>query len=207
MGPGCSFDDIFNKPAVRDGLSLLQSSLPSNLLYHTHAHTVDVLEATLNYANEDRIGNREIELLAIAAVYHDAGFLDKKHDNEILGADRAAAAMKSLGCYSEMEIAQVRSLILDTIVKQTPAGPRQIPSTELSKYLLDGDMTNLGREDFFEKGHLLQRELGIDSETDFLKNSLEIMVAHQWHSEPAIRLRTAQKEANLKVLRAKLGLD
>jgi predicted metal-dependent HD superfamily phosphohydrolase len=206
LGPGCSFEDVLSKAAVRDGLSLLQGSLPDTLFYHTYSHTVDVLEAALNYATEDRIGNREIELLAIAAVYHDAGFLDKSLDNESLGAERAASAMKVLGCYSEDEINQVKTVILDTIVKQTPAGPRQIPSTELSKYLLDGDMTNLGRDDFFEKGRLLQRELGIDSELDFLKNSLEVMVAHTWHSAPAIRQRSAQKEANLKVLRAKLGL-
>jgi predicted metal-dependent HD superfamily phosphohydrolase len=206
LGPGCSLDDIFNKPVVKDGLSLLQGSLPDHLLYHTYEHTVDVLKASLSYAAEDRVGSREMELLAIAAVYHDAGFLDQSHDNEILGAERAAAAMKSLGCYSDSEISLVKTMILDTIVKASPNGPMQIPSIGLSKYLLDGDMTNLGREDFFEKGSLLQRELRISSEPDFLRNSLEILSAHKWHSEPAIIQRTAQKEANLRVLKEKLGL-
>lgn len=185
---------------------LLQSSLPKNLLYHTYEHTLDVLKSTLNYAAEDRVNPRDMELLAIAAVYHDSGFLDQAHDNENLGAERAALAMKTLGSYSDSEISLVKNLILDTIVKASPNGPMQIPTTELSKYLLDGDMTNLGREDFFEKGALLQQELGMLSEADFLKNSLEVMSAHKWHSLPAVRQRTAQKEVNLKVLRDKLGL-
>lgn len=206
LGLACGFDEIFNKPVVKDGLSLLQSSLPGNLLYHTYEHTVDVLKATLNYATEDRVSAREMDLLAIAAVYHDSGFLDQAHDNESFGAERAASAMRRIGSYTDDQISLVKTLILDTIVKITPNGPRQIPSTGLSKYLLDGDMSNLGREDFFEKGTLLQRELGISEERDFLKNSLEVMAAHQWHSAPAIRQRTAQKEENFRLLKTKLGL-
>jgi predicted metal-dependent HD superfamily phosphohydrolase len=190
------------KPVIREILITLKNELPRDLSYHNQEHTLDVLNEALLFASHDNLPSRDIELLEVAVAFHDSGFLDAKKDNEDIGAKRAVDALKKDGTYTDEEILLVKKAILDTSVVNN----RQVPTTRISPYLLDADMSNLGRADFFEKGRLLQKELGMSSEDDFLKASLEIMNKHEWYSAAAKKLRATGKEANIKALRAKLGL-
>lgn len=190
------------KPVIREILATLKSQLSETLFYHNQEHTLNVLGEALVFALHDKLPARDIELLAVAAAFHDAGFLDSRKDNEGQGAARAVEALTKDGSFTKNEIALVEKAILDTRVVNN----RQIPTTKLSPYLLDADMSNLGRVDFFEKGKLLQKELGISSDEEFLRASLEVMNKHEWYSDAAKKLRTAGKESNVRALRAKLGL-
>ncbi len=185
-------------------LAKLSAELSPDLSYHNAAHTEEVMREALFFAIKDGLGPRDIELIAIAAAFHDAGFLSKNTENEALGAKLAVAAMKEAGSYAEEEMKLVNGMILDTVVRSTPHGLKQIPTTRLSPYLLDGDMGNLGREDFFEKGENVFKELGISSRKSFLKASLGMVEAHQWYSPAARNLREAQKQKNIEILKAKI---
>jgi len=196
------FTSACQKPVIREILITLKNELPRDLSYHSQEHTLDVLNEALLFASHDNLPSRDIELLEVAAAFHDSGFLDAKKDNEDIGAKRAVDALRKEGTYTEEEILLVKKAILDTRVVNN----RQVPTTRISPYLLDADMSNLGRVDFFEKGRLLQKELGMSSEDDFLKASLEIMNKHEWYSAAAKKLRAAGKEANITALQAKLGL-
>lgn len=196
------FSKACQKPVIREILGALKNELPTDLTYHNQAHTLDVLNEAIFFALQDSLPARDIELLEVAAAFHDAGFLDFRKDNEQAGADKAERALKKAGAFTEEEIDLIKKSILDTKVINN----RQVPSTRISPYLLDADMSNLGRADFFDKGKLLQKELGISSEDDFLRASLEVMHNHEWYSDAAKKLRSAGKESNIRALRAKLGL-
>lgn len=185
-------------------LSKLKQDLSPELFYHNAAHTEEVMREAILFALQDGLSSREIELIAIAAAFHDAGFLSQKGENEALGSKLAVEVMKDEGTYTEEEIQLVRQMILDTIVQNTPSGLRQIPTTRLSPYLLDGDMGNIGREDFFEKGEKVFRELGISSQKRFLKASLGMVEAHTWYSPAAKELRETQKQRNIEILKSKV---
>ncbi len=191
-------------PLVAQALSRLAKELSPELLYHCAAHTDDVLTEVLRFALHDGLSERDLELLAIAAAFHDLGFLEKPTDNEAVGAEMAVAAMSAHGGYALDEQQSVRAAILDTRVIMSPKGPRQISQTRLSNYLLDADVSNLGREDFFEKAELVRREIAQPDSRAFFEGLKIFLGAHDWYSPAARALRGEQKKKNIAALDQRL---
>lgn len=186
-------------PIVQSSLAVLARELPHHLTYHTLAHTEDVLREAILFGVMDHLPAPQLELLALAAACHDVGFITSSGANEPIGAAFAREQMVRDGSYSPDEILLVERMILDTALVDTPEGPRQLPSTELSRYLLDADLSNLGRDDFFERGELQRQELGQELEL-FRKNTLALVKAHRWLTPAAQALRQATKDRNIATL-------
>lgn len=193
-----------NLPLVAEILGKLERGLAPTLTYHSFEHTTDVLREAVYFALFDNLPTRSIELLVIAAAMHDAGFLEARSGNEPIGARYAREAMLRHGGYSEEEIKLVEQMILDTAVVMHDGAPKQIPATELSKYLLDADLANFGRDDFFAKGELLAMESGDDRAT-LLGKTLALISAHAWYTNAARTLRQAKRDENLANLKAMLA--
>lgn len=198
-------EELKRHPIVRTTLDLLAQKLPQNLSYHSLLHTQDVVSEALQFGIKDNLPRRSLELLAIAAACHDVGFITRTVMNEPLGAAYAREQMEKAGGYTADEIALVERMILDTPIVDTVDGPRQVPSTDLSRYLLDADLSNLGRDDFFEKGELLRQELG-QEQNIFRSYAYRLLNAHQWLTSSAQALRQNKKEENLKTLKSLIGL-
>jgi len=194
-------NELRQKPIIAHILDELSSKLPKRLYYHVPAHTEDVMHEVLLFGIEDGLKERDLELLVVAAAFHDSGFIDSLVDNEPYGAERAKVAAKSSGDYSKEEVDEITQMILATKVHQLSNGARQLPSTDLSKYLCDADMSNLGRKDFFEKGELLQKERGVKSQQEFLRGLSELILAHKWHTPAGNKLRSKGCEENLEEIK------
>lgn len=186
-------------PVIHEGLQVLRHKLPTRLTYHAYSHTEDVLREVVLFALYDNLPARDIELLAVAATLHDIGFIQTDHKNEPIGATYARGIMLRLGGYSDAEIALVEQMILDTALVLHNGALQQIPHTELSKYLLDADLSNFGRDDFFEKGDLQRQEIGA-TEAEFRVKTLELLQNHTWLTPAAHKLRQSKKEDNLQAL-------
>ncbi|MDZ4787283.1 MAG: hypothetical protein SGJ02_14520 [bacterium] len=191
---------LLSLKVISNILDVLKEKLPANLYYHNYSHTLDVIDEAFIFATADGLTEREIELLLIAAAYHDSGFINLAKENEALGSELAVKALQLVGGYTRQESDLIKTMILDTTVRSTKVGFKQVPSTELSKYLLDADVSNLGREDFFEKGELVRKELGNIPKTIFYNHSLSLMKVHQWYTSAAKKLRQSQKEKNIAKL-------
>ncbi len=198
-------DELRRHPVISEAFDLLARELPASLRYHALPHTEDVLNEAIQFGVMDGLSARELELLAVAAACHDVGFVDSPACNEPIGAAFARERMEKHGGYTPDEIRLVERMILDTALVPTENGPQQIPSSALSRYLLDADLSNLGREDFFEKGELQRIEIGQDEDL-FRKNTLALLTAHQWHTPACRALRQKRKDENLALLRAMLNL-
>ena len=183
-------------------LVTLQNELHSSLKYHNVAHTIDVLDQAMLLADFAELPDRETDLLVIAAIYHDAGFLHQKALNEPIGAELAAKAMSATGGYSKGEIRTVRHMILDTTLLMDDCA--QVSNTDLSPYLLDADLSNLGRECFWEQTEAVAIEAGI-AFADFLPISLGLMQRHSWQSDVGHQLYEQQKRKNVTDLQARLN--
>ncbi len=187
-------------PIVKRALEELAEKLPATLRYHVAAHTDDVLGEVILFGIGDQLSERDLTLLAIAAAYHDIGFVEASKENEGLGAQRAVEAMRAEGGYSEEEMSKVSTAILDTQLKFLPEGPRQVSTLSFSHHLLDADMSNLGRDDFFEKAELVRLEVGVDDKKAFYFGVEKLLKAHQWYSKSAQSLRQQKKESNMGAL-------
>ena len=194
-------ESIHSLPIISQVLDDLSKKLPRNLYYHSKLHTDDVLKEAVIFALVDGLSVEKMRLLAIAAAFHDAGFMESPVDNERIGARMAREAMKKAGTFQQQEIDLVSQMILDTRLLSTGGALRQVPTTDLSRYLLDADLSNFGREDFFDKAELQRRELGYDREL-FLRKTFDLINNYRWLTNAALKLRQEQKAENIAKLRA-----
>ena len=190
------------EPLVTETVDTLVSDLDPTLYYHCPAHTKDVLRQTLELAAADALEDRDVMLLAIAAAFHDAGFLQQRPKNEPIGAKMAVEAMAKSGRFSQEECGLVEQMILDR--QLVMEGPAQISNSRLSPWLLDADLANLGRDDFWDQTTLLAKELNIDLQ-NMLPMTEALMKRHHWQSPAGKRLFGAKKESNFVALERELS--
>lgn len=200
------FQHYLSLPVISEALRLLREKLPANLIFHSIEHTYDVMKEVLRFALEDGLAERDIDMLVIAAAYHDLGFTQRLTDNEAIGAQYARRAMENNGGFSAEEIICVEKMIKDTRMIEDNNGPHQVASIALSKYLLDADLSNLGREDFFDRLQAMmfesQRPL-----VCVLKSMEKLLSRHQWWTAAAQKLRSAGLQKNLNTLRKRIARE
>ena len=178
--------------------------LPSNLRYHAYPHTEEVLNESILFAMYDGVSERDIELLAIASAFHDAGYVERYADNEEIGAALAARAMRAAGTYSDEEIHEVEQMVLSTkLFHSGPQNAERHEYTILSGYIMDADWGSFGRDDFFEKCDLLIEEVGANRET-FYSLSHQLVSNQVWLTNGAYMLRNRKKLQNLRDLEARI---
>ncbi len=202
-----ALEALKEKPIIKEVLDRLSKELPKNLSYHNEKHTDEAMHDAVFFGVADGLSERELELLAVAAAYHDAGFIERPNKNEAVGAKMADEAMKKSGGYSEEEMKTVAEAIEDTEVKMTDKGLNQIEKgrNKISGYLLDADVGNFGRKDFPKKTELVAKEVGVNvndpaAYNKFLQGTWRFQENHQWKTEAAKRLREEQKQENIRNL-------
>ena len=192
---------VKSDPVISSIGSLLASELDTSLTYHSFEHSDEVLSLAVALAATDGLNARDLLLIGIAAAYHDSGFLEQRLGHEIVSADLAESAMRTNQNFSKEEINLVKQMIWDT--KLQSIGPSHCLNTELSPWLIDADLSNLGRPDFLKQTKLLADELDMSIDT-MLDQSVELMNRHQWFSPAGQRILGPQKDVNVKELRAML---
>ncbi len=208
--------EFLELPAVKDGLAYVQRGLEGRypqlaqqsklvLPYHNVEHAKDVLHEALLFALYDgNVSNKEMELLALAAVYHDAGFTNgEPAGHEERSAGLVAQQLPQYG-YGAEEVRRIQTAIL--------AGPnKELRDKEiLSAYLIDADTSNFGREDFFEKMHAVFKEnmlLGlIPEDTPETRKEAYLklfawMPHSEWKTGAAWELRSEKHKENIQKLK------
>ncbi len=202
-------------PLVKEAFNLLDG-LSKNLKYHNKAHTEEVLGEALYLGMKDGLSDEDLHTLAIAASWHDVGFLVKAKDNEADGVRIMKEQIADMGDVdlTERELAIVEQMILDTNLKTIDGVPTiQITEGEskrLAGYLLDADVANFGREDFFKKGELIAEEIGVDlnnpqEKLGFYRYDVKLLENHKWHTDVARNSKESQKLKNLQILREEIS--
>ncbi|GDX50102.1 hypothetical protein LBMAG26_09610 [Bacteroidota bacterium] len=173
----------------------LEQNLPVDLFYHGIHHTLDVFDAVLIVAKNEKIDSDEdLALLKTAALFHDSGFTIDASNHEECGCDLARGIL--LACdYSGSQIDQICGMIMATKIPQQPLNL-------LECIICDADLDYLGRDDFFKIGDTLYQELkAYNKIQDVLQwNQLQIsfLSNHQYHTEFSRGNREIKKQENLK---------
>jgi hypothetical protein len=201
------YEIIIKKPEVSEALNLLDK-LPDNLIYHNKGHTLDVLRETILFAITDGINEEVIEQLCISAAWHDVGYIKQYENNEPVAVElfKQSRAFQNI---SEEQRNEVIRNILDTRMIMIDDNPHLRQTDSKYGYVLDADVSNFGREDYFDKGIQIAEELGIDlSDIDlkrkFYQFAIKLLENHEWKTPSAMKLRQSQKEINLKMMRGEL---
>ncbi len=162
---------------------------------------MDFYNAAKHYSNMENLNDHEKELLFIAALFHDTGYLKEYKDNEPLGADIAESFMIKHG-YPKGDIDTVKRLILATRLPQKP-------QDKLERIMCDCDLDYLGTEKFKSRSSDLRKEweemLGTKySKREWLELQLRFLANHKYFTNSAQVLRNLGKSENMHMIQSEL---
>lgn len=178
-------------------LERLERELPERLCYHSLAHTRDdVVPAVERLAAMEGVEGEALLLLRTAAYYHDVGFIQQYDDHESASVRITSESLPHFG-YTPEQIEAISRMIMATRLPQTP-------QNLLEEILADGDLDNLGREDFAERSQVLRDELEAlgttMSDQDWFRRQLDFMQNHRYFTDAARQLREVKKQQNIQEL-------
>lgn len=176
----------------------LNKELPKHLYYHSLGHVVDVYDSAMRIAERESVDPEGINLLLTAALLHDSGFIYQSKNHEEKGAEIAREMLPQYG-YSADEIEQICGMILATKIPQNPR-------TKLEEIICDADLDYLGRDDFWEIGNSLHREIlagGAEmSVKEWNELQFRFLTAHHYFTETAIAERKHKKQKHLDTIQS-----
>lgn len=131
--------------------SLLKEKLDEDIQYHGITHTEDVVEACEVLGEKKELSSEKMEMLLLAAWFHDTGFTQTHTDHEEASRKIAEEWLKEQE-YPEEKRKTVLDLIISTQKEEKKEG-------ELAEILHDADLSHIGRKRFFRRGELYRLEL------------------------------------------------
>ncbi|MEQ8925929.1 MAG: DUF5706 domain-containing protein [Fulvivirga sp.] len=177
------------------------SKLPQGFTYHNLQHTQEVVEAVELIAKEEAISNKDLEVLKIAAWFHDLGYKcdEKNHEEESVKLMHTKLAEWGA---DDNTISKVEKLIISTRMPQTP-------KDELSKIICDADLFHLSTDSFQNKSEQLRVELcdicnhNMNS-SEWENKTLDFIKSHSYFTNYGKTVLEPKKQENLKFLKKKL---
>ncbi|UUV21551.1 adenylate/guanylate cyclase domain-containing protein [Paenimyroides aestuarii] len=177
------------------------NELPKHLHYHNINHILDVHDAVIRYARLEGIDSKNTELLQVAALFHDSGFIVQAEGHEEISCDFAAQYLPDFG-YSTNEIEKIKGMIRATKIPQSP-------TSHLEQIIADADLDYLGRTDFEEISNGLFEELKAENKIADVDTWNNIQVSffekHNYFTESAKRLRNDKKQQNLETIKKQIS--
>lgn len=183
------FEQIYKKVIVR-----LEQDLPEYLTYHNAHHTAFVVEKAIMLAKEENITGKDLELVKIAALYHDTGFLSGHLEHEDLGCQIAAEELPYLLTTDELD--KICGMITATKIPQTP-------HNLLEKIVADADLFYLGTPNYQKFSKELFLELKhfdpLIDDDKWLEIQVKFLSSHSYHTTYGKKILEPEKQ---KILRA-----
>ncbi len=171
--------------------------IPKTYVFHNLRHTKDVVEGVLQIGKAHDLGDKELEVLQLAAWFHDVGYPEGAELHEEKGGEYAEAFLLEQG-YPNENIEQVKAYILATKRSNQP-------KSVLEEIIRDADLSHLGKEIYWDRSSRLRQELTLTqnklmSEEEWLDFELNFMVNHQYHTKVAETLYGKRKRKYIKQL-------
>lgn len=184
---------------LKDVTQLLNNKLPKHLTYHSTEHTLYVLEKAIYIAEKEKVSKTDLELIKIAALYHDIGFIQSHENHEKVGREIAKKQLKSYG-YSNEDINSICGMIMATEIPQKP-------KTHLEAILADADLEYLATKHFEPVSELLYKELKYFNKdltrAEWNQIQIDFISNHRYHTTYCKRYKSFRKWNNLKTLKMK----
>lgn len=183
---------------------VLTHELSVNCLFHTLGHTEEVVKNAEIIGRYCDITKKELNILRVAALFHDVGYADAYDDHEVFSAKRAKNFLQA-NHVDENIIDQIVRAILST---KTP----QNPEDKISRILCDADLMNLTFDDYFEQVDLMRREWEKVGKAklnrqEFYLNTLEFFQSHEYHSKYGKKILQPKKELTERKILSKVMVD
>jgi len=185
------------KKAIDFIVKKLRQELPDDLTYHSVDHTVGVIDNAITIGKAEGLSKQEMDLVTVAAAFHDSGFLIDHKDHEENGC-KLVEEYASKFNMNNSQVESVKQMIMSTKIPQSP-------KSKLDKILCDADLYYLGGKRYDEISDRLFTELKsrgvqIDSE-QWVDSQIAFLSAHDYWTDFSKAQREAGKQKVLKDLK------
>ncbi|MCB0703828.1 MAG: HD domain-containing protein [Saprospiraceae bacterium] len=178
--------------------TFLEEKLSPDYVFHDLPHTEHVVESAQEIALGLQLTDEELEIILIAAWFHDVGYIDGPQNHEERGCAEARKFLSGKK-YPEEKIKQVEACILATRFPQKP-------ENLLEKVICDSDLSHLGKLIYWDRcgrirqEMLLTRDRNMDDK-EWVEFELNFMRQHAYHTEVAKALYGNEKAKHIKQLK------
>ena len=189
-------NDFFKEVAIYV-FNLLKNELSPEVIYHNYEHSLEVAKHAYEIGVAENINEDDLELLLLAAWFHDTGFIYGFENHEDKSKKIAKKYLGGKG-FSEEKIKKVNDLIEATKIPQNP-------KNLLEEIICDADLYHLGADYFNEKSNLLRSEWEqlcnkYLTDIEFLTKNEDFLKTHKYFTNYAFATLSDQKTKNwLKV--------
>lgn len=174
---------------------LFKDKLSPDYIYHNFNHTLRVVNNVRVIARAEGVNEDDIEMLTLAAWFHDAGYIEGPLDHEQRSGVMAVDFLTANG-YPADKANRVAALI-----KVTKLGTN--PETQHEMIMRDADCSHFSDENYSDLSQLLREEWKITQGKEFsdlewaLINRNVLIHEHRFYSDYAKEKLQPLKEANI----------
>lgn len=188
------------KSAEEYVFNLYKEKLPPDHVYHNYKHTFQTVKAARQIAGAYNLTSRDLELLLLAAIFHDTGYTETYQGHEEVSVRIFKDFIKD--GYPLEDIKKIEELILST-------KPGTVPDGTLQEILHDADYISIGKSKFPQRAELLRIEWErllnkTYSDLEWAEIQLNFLISTNFVTEEAIMKFDDQREANIRLQREKI---
>jgi predicted metal-dependent HD superfamily phosphohydrolase len=181
--------------------ALFRANKPDWVKFHTVRHARAVAKASQDIGAACGLSEDDLEVVTLAAWFHDTGYLEGIDGHEERSIRIASAYLRG-NDYPEEKIDRIAGCIRATRLPQNP-------KSLLEQVLCDADIAHLASKDFFKVTELIRSEIEHRrrrrlTDEEWLAMNTEFVAGHQYHTDCARSKYDEQHAANLKALKQRL---
>jgi predicted metal-dependent HD superfamily phosphohydrolase len=185
-----------DKPMNDFVINLLKTRIPADYYYHNFEHTIYVMEKAVEIGKQEQCTDKELELLAVAALWHDTGYINIYKGHEEESCVLAMQYLPSYG-YADDDIEKICGMIMATKIPQSP-------QTKMETIIADADMEYLGTKKAAELASNLFKELNalnpLITPEAWNRTEIDFLTTHHYFTRFCKENRQHNKQSYLRSL-------
>lgn len=181
--------------------NVFQEKFDTRCLYHNIIHTSEVVNEAKKIAVKSGVTDIELEIIILAAYFHDLGYSENPNDHETISMQLAEKFLTDKG-YLKERLDKVKQCIWATKLDQEP-------KNLLEEIIKDADLHHVGSDNYFAKSNLLRTEFETIhgkkyTDYEWIKGNIDFFIKHKFYTKFAKDNYEEQKQLNLLKLQKKL---
>lgn len=181
--------------------NILAKELPPGFSYHNLEHTAIVVEGAIAIGKAEKLSEKEMTILQIAAWFHDTGYVHFKEEHEEESVRIATDFLRQENAEEEL-ITSVADCILAT-------KPDTQPEEKLHQVICDADMFHFSKDNYDDLVANLRKEWASlynkhYSDLEWNQLNLDFLSRHEFHTDYAREQLLESKEKIQKAIRKEI---
>jgi len=178
-------------------IQFFAEKMPAKYVYHDLQHTLNVVEGAKEIGAQYKLDAHEMELLVIAAWFHDTGYSEGPEGHE----KRSCKLAKSYLVDKEYSVADLKIICDCILATKLPQNPDNL----LEKIICDADLSHLGKSNYWDRCGKVRMEIAnlsstMMSEMEWVEFELNFIENHEYQTAVAKELYDKRKQKHIRLL-------